>query len=354
MKKTLIATLVSGIVVGCGGGGGGDDEPRQVEVTIDRPTSSTPPSGATRSSDITSGERIPTLTNPNPRPIDTGASRDEKITIETSKTETPEASVPPIAEVTPPVERPDVPAPPIVAAPPAEPPSEFLSRTTVDRPDQSGQSQVHAIYASPFGGVDRNLDTSGRIHIVMDQMNQWMFEQTPGRSFRLDTFQGRLDVTYVQLPRTDEAYTVRGRFKRDAIEEDLMSMGFNVGNKVYVVFYEGGHEQSCADSSNPSFRHGYNVVVMYMQNPCHDMTGYSRLAAVHEVLHAIGAMSPNAPLHSELGHTTDPNDIMYGQFLDPNRSYRLDPSRVNYYNPDGLPSGLWNLAMSPYLKAAGE
>ena len=77
--------------------------------------------------------------------------------------------------------------------------------------------------------------------------------------------------------------------------------------------------------------------------------GYLEFVAVHEVLHLLGLVSLAAPDQGLSGHlTTDSSDLMYAGSARWTPS-RIDQTRRNYYNPEGLPGGLGNLVTSPFV-----
>jgi hypothetical protein len=245
-----------------------------------------------------------------------------------------------------------------VGAPP--PPG---NRSTVDQPDEVQGSQVHLIYAIPADGADRAMDLGETLASTTGSFNNWLAQQTGGRRLRFDTYQGRLDISFVRLPKTDAAYDTFGQRKRDNIEADLNRMGLLTPNKIYAVYYDGNNANTCADAPHPPDLPG-QVAVLYLRGavsgskPCYENAfaasaaaapGYLDFTMLHELLHTLGAVDERAPDAVLSGHAgMDPNDVMYAgaavwhpQVLDFNKS--------NYYNPNGLPGGIFNLADSSYL-----
>jgi hypothetical protein len=77
--------------------------------------------------------------------------------------------------------------------------------------------------------------------------------------------------------------------------------------------------------------------------------GYLDFTMLHEILHTMGAADDRAPNAVPHGHVnTDPTDLMYAGPL-PWNPRVLDFNKANYYNPNGLAGGIFNLADSPYL-----
>src|SRR5258705_4817808 len=74
--------------------------------------------------------------------------------------------------------------------------SAALPRSNADRPDDAAGPQVHLMYVLPSDGVDESVDTNGRIGTSALAFNRWLLDQTPGRAFRIDTYQGLPDISF--------------------------------------------------------------------------------------------------------------------------------------------------------------
>ena len=138
--------------------------------------------------------------------------------------------------------------------------------------------------------------------------------------------------------------------------------------KIYTVYYEGTNTRTCADAPLPPILPG-QVSVMYLNGlegrpgilPCNQNQfaasaaappGYLDFAMLHEVVHTLGGVASSAPNHVLSGHvSTSPTDLMYAGSL-PWQPSVLDANKSNYYNPAGLPAGVFNLATSEYLLPA--
>ena len=93
---------------------------------------------------------------------------------------------------------------PQAAAPaPAQAPAAPLDRATADRPDDQTGAQVHFMYVLPSDGVDRALDTNGTMARSVAAFQSWLAGQTGGRRLRVDTYQGKLDVTFFRMSESD-------------------------------------------------------------------------------------------------------------------------------------------------------
>ena len=126
-----------------------------------------------------------------------------------------------------------------------------LARSTVDRPDDSPEPQIHVLYVLPSDRGDRELDTNGTLESSVAAFQRWLAGQTGGRVLRLDTSGGSLDVTFHRLARSDEDIAGRGASVRDAVEADLKAAGFNAPNKIYAVYYDGTSTHACGGGAWP-------------------------------------------------------------------------------------------------------
>jgi hypothetical protein len=112
-----------------------------------------------------------------------------------------------------------------------------LPRSTVDRPGPASYD-VKFIYATFVDGPDERRDSNGAIAGIATDVNRYFRTQFPGHQARYDTFDGRLDVQYVQIPVTNKAF--RSYFVDDGyILEDLLQ---SVLNKAGLDWTHGMHE----------------------------------------------------------------------------------------------------------------
>jgi len=235
-------------------------------------------------------------------------------------------------------------------------------RSATDRPDDVGGNQIHIVYVVPSDGADRGLDTSGVLSNSAGSFQQRLAGQTGGRQLRVDTYQGRLDISFVRLARTNAQGIAAGAYLRDSLEKDLMALGFAQPGKIYATYYDGGTTFACGSGAWPPALPG-RLAGVYLGGgagalPCNANPlatsptappGYLDFAMLHEIMHTLGIVSATAPNHTLSGHVnTSPNDLMYAGPLAWTPSV-LDVNRHIYYNPSELPAGIYNLATSPYL-----
>ena len=236
-------------------------------------------------------------------------------------------------------------------------------RSTTDRPDEVTGPQVHVVYVLPSDGNDRHLDTDSTLSNTVGSWQNWLSGQTGGRVFRMDLYEGALDVTFVRLARSNATMTGYGAYVRDTIEKDLTALGLVVATKLYAVYYDGGSTYACGGGAWPQALPG-RVGALYLQGAppgapaCNTNAlavsatsppGYLEFAMIHELMHTLGFISSTAPHFTLAGHVSDsPTDLMYAG-SSPWAPATLDVGQDDYYRPEGLPSGVLNFATSTYL-----
>ncbi len=213
-------------------------------------------------------------------------------------------------------------------------------RTTTDRGDEQSGRQVHVVYVIPSDGVDEHLDQSATLDTSLKIANEWLKTQTGGKGLRLDTHSGgKIDVTFLKLPKTDAEMNAAGGNVRANLEYVLLANGFNSVDKGYLVYY-GGDGDGCGRGAWPPTLHG-NVGALYVGAASGCVTqpyaasgqpaGFFEYLAVHEVLHVLGFVAPCASHQWDSGHVTDSaQDIMYSG-TQPWQPSTLDVNHDDYY-----------------------
>jgi hypothetical protein len=255
---------------------------------------------------------------------------------------------------------------------PGEQPSAFapksmlrgLARSLSDRPDTVQGPQVHVMYVLPSDGADEQLDTNGQIGTSVMAFNRWMANNTWGKAFRIDTFDGLPDVSFFRLSRTDAQMRAVGAYVRDEIEKDLKAAGLIRPDKLYAVYYGGSSSWSCGGGAWPPALPG-QVGAMYLKgqapgapacstNPVGaslEAPGYMDFGMLHELVHTLGYVATCAPHHVLNGHASDNrNDLMYAGSESWQLPPRLDIGRDDYYGHGR--AGCADLATSAYLSNA--
>jgi hypothetical protein len=237
-----------------------------------------------------------------------------------------------------------------------------LPRIGYDRADDLTGSQVHVMYVLPSDGVDRHLDSNGMLGGSLTAFQTWLQAQSSGRSLRIDTYQGSVDLTFFRLSRTDSEIAGHLAFAREQIEADLKAAGFNAPNKIYAIYYDGTSAYSCGGGAWPPDVIG-SVAALYLLGeppgfpPCSTNTfasaagppRYFEFAMLHEIVHTLGFVATCAPHHTRRGHVSDaPHDLMWaGEDPWDIEHMELDVGRDDYF-AHSTPS-CPNLQDSPFM-----
>lgn len=255
-----------------------------------------------------------------------------------------------------PVTTPTPPGPPVPVIPAPG------ARALADRPDERSGALVHLVYVLPSDVSDRRLDTNGVIANSFAASQAFM-RQAGGIQFRLDSYQGKPDISFLRTSRTNAAAAAAGANVRDLIEEDLVDAGFDQAGKILLVYYDGLNTTACGSGAWPPSFPG-TVGALYMSGnipgyvPCGDNplagpgapAGYWEHSAAHEVLHLAGMVPSCAPNVAFTSHVGDsPSDLMYAG-AQPWAPTTLDFGRNDYFKA-GVP-GCSDLADSPYIERA--
>jgi hypothetical protein len=163
--------------------------------------------------------------------------------------------------------------------------SALLERATGDRPDKAGKEstdQIHVLYVVPSdAGYDQQLDTTGKLDASVRSWNNWFGKQTGGPKLRLDTYgdADRLDVTFVQLTKSDADLAGTAGNVRTKLEYQLLAMGFDATNKVHLAYYEGDGDgfRRAAARGSPTLHGTVSVSLRGKANP--DCPGGASLSA---------------------------------------------------------------------------
>ncbi len=217
------------------------------------------------------------------------------------------------------------------------------NRSHIDQLDETDDPQIHFLYVLPSDGMDRQLDIRGAIEISVNAFLKWLSVQTGGITLRTDTFNGSLDISFYRLTKNDTEMQSYGAWLVTEIEKELKVSGFNSTNKIYAVYYDGGSNYACGGAAWPPLVPGQYVAMYLLAKPtgyavpCSvnnltssiDQMGYWEYAMLHDIFHALGAVSLNAPHHVFNGHVSDSNkDLMYSG------SESWNPSILDYGSDD--------------------
>ncbi|MFM8957477.1 MAG: hypothetical protein ACKOJH_08655 [Actinomycetota bacterium] len=233
-----------------------------------------------------------------------------------------------------------------------------LRRSSYNRPDELTGPQVQAVYVLRNGATDRMYDTSGDIDRALRQADAFIRAES-GKSLRIDTFQGKVDVMFMPLPpgfentSADDCNRAPCPNEADFLRH-LTSIGRADPAKTYLFFYSGetkgvfvcgGARRGKAVLLNLSETQGYGQTGKHCNL---DWAGTTTdefswgLLAVHELLHSLGAVCSSAPDHDGTSHSRAPGDIMGAGAIG---KVKLDPSRRNYWG--SVPAGCVDTSQSP-------
>src|SRR5512132_406956 len=126
-----------------------------------------------------------------------------------------------------------------------------LSRAGRNRPDDSEQPQIKVWYVLPSDGVDEGLDTNGAISNSVSAGLNWLRLQTGSRTFRVDTYNGDLDVGFFRMSKTDAQIAATGAYVREEIEAAMDAAGLTQANHLNLVYYGGTSSYACASAAYP-------------------------------------------------------------------------------------------------------
>ena len=230
-----------------------------------------------------------------------------------------------------------------------------LPRALTDRPDDFAGPQVHVLYVVAADVADRELDTGGEVGASVESWQRWLRGQTGGRGIRLDTYQGRLDVTFFRLAATSAAAAL---LPIATIGAALSAAGFSSPDKIYAVYYDGASTASCGNGGG-----AYPSVYLTgsdsrSSSSCIGPSGtsppsYLDFSLLHELVHSLGYVPACAPHATSTQHADDsPLDLMWGNGPWASlEGMQLDVGHDDYF--DAFLPGCPDLAGSRYLEGGG-
>lgn len=246
------------------------------------------------------------------------------------------------------------------------------ARNLRDRADDISGPQIHVVYATRVGDEDRELDRNGSIETSLEIIQEWL-ESEIGRTLRLDTYDGALDVTYLQVDDAD--IDVRNRPPCANCGPGLRGADYltyirsvfpESPSKTYAVFLDIHEAGNLSGLGSEEL--GIGVTFLKTRTPA---AGAQKIGSVertmlHEIVHALGGVgdcAPNSTARIEelqrgcgsTGHVTDDiNDLMGVEVDIEERSVTyyggttLDADRNDYVG-HGRP-GCFDLLTSPFLE----
>lgn len=168
--------------------------------------------------------------------------------------------------------------------------SKTYTRVTTDQPDPTQyENTIHIVYAVPSGNEDKERDKSYQLQQSIIAANKW-FHEVSGKQLRLDLQDnGDVDITYWAMAETNAELHQSRWETHDTIEGKLKQTDWYTPDKLYVVYIEGSHFQTCDDE----LTNGGHMVNFYLHNPNSDLA-YQQ---VFEHVCALEQFSTNEDVH---------------------------------------------------------
>ena len=225
--------------------------------------------------------------------------------------------------------------------------------SAVDRPAATTGAQIHAIWVVPADSPDTFATGAGKVADDLASLSSWWLGQDPTRAPRIDTAvfpTGTCaDISFVRLP--EPASALLGADNAfQTIGSNLATMGFGNLFKKYLVYYDGPMvENNVCGVGAGNFLSGPSFAVV-LDAGCPGIA--TDATAVHELLHALGALPDGAPhgctaADNPLGAVDDPfhpcdseQDVLYPTARPgvPLAQLILDVNHDDYYGH----TGEWN------------
>ena len=216
-------------------------------------------------------------------------------------------------------------------------------RATMDRPDDLSGAQIHFVYAFPEDAEeDRNYDRAGDLTFIADQMQAWL-QAEAGMGWRLDTYNGRLDVSSLPIrwQGTQDLGRILDEFR--AALEDREGRPLNPQKKYAIFFHYDGAQGAFPVEGVAND----TLALTLVSGPFHQKTAGT---AIHEIIHTFGAVAscaPNATPGAHVGDSRD--DIMGGGGI---IGGVLDWGRDDYFRHDN--AGCLDISDNPYWEPANR
>jgi Divergent InlB B-repeat domain len=217
------------------------------------------------------------------------------------------------------------------------------SVSSVDRPAIAGGPQVKVIYAIPSDGVDASADWAPRISADLDEIDGWWRSHDGSRAPRFDrtTFVcgDQADIRLVRLPFAigDMTAVTSPEAVYQRLVDLVKSLDPDPSQFKYLVYFDvrTAVDRVCGLGGGSFTGAG---VAGVLTSGCPDVSTSS--IAVHELLHAMGAVPSSGPPHAcpeSAAHVCDSTgDIMamYAEYV-PLTSLALDVNHDDYYAHGG-------------------
>ena len=243
------------------------------------------------------------------------------------------------------------------------------ARNSRDRPDDISGPQIHVVYATRAGGEDRELDRNGSIDASFEIIQEWL-ESEIGRTLRLDTYDGELDVTHLQIDDADVRERACASCGPELRGGDYLwyirSLFPESPSKTYAVFFDIYEAGNFAGLASSELRMGMTFLKGRRPGAGAQRIGSVERTMLHEIVHALGGVGDCAPNSTErieelqggcgaTGHVADDISDLMGVGVD------IEARSVTYYGGTTLDAnrddyvghgrpGCFDLLLSPFLE----
>lgn len=189
-------------------------------------------------------------------------------------------------------------------------------------------------------------------------MQSWLRERAQVQGLQFDAKDGVLDITFVRLDQT-MSQMAQANITSIPLMEGLLKAGLDDPEKIYAVWFPfpGSAGSTSSICGSQTVKDGVRFSFTYFErydDPDPSRCVNQHTIMLHEVFHALDAVSPCAPNYLEQspdlakGHVfDDPNDLMYGGH-ELGVMIELDKDRDDYFGHgiDGCP----DVTDSPFLQ----
>lgn len=244
-----------------------------------------------------------------------------------------------------------------------EPPPHH-ARATTDRPDDFPGPQIQVVYAVASDGEDFELDTSGKILEMVGNMQNFLAERI-GKAFRIDTFDGLPDITFVRFSEWNEDELIdvdvpHARLERTipvvnperlrlALDEELDTDA----EKLYAVIYtfDWGLDYITGSANYDAQLAGTYISSAELGRFDAFLQRAYEVTTIHEIFHLFGAVASCAPNNGRGAHVVDHDlDIMSNSPVPQWEWTYIDFGRDDYYGHGR--SDCVDISTSPYFEPA--
>jgi hypothetical protein len=231
---------------------------------------------------------------------------------------------------------------------------------STDAPDLTTLPTVHAIYLYPGDAPSRFVQLAAKIQRDARQAS-WFLEASFGRAIRWDERLGTgansetryLDISVVKSKYATKRLGSGQQFS--LIRNEIASRGFTNANKKYIVWLDAP-SSLCgqSDGSSDGVRSAANraeartVSAIYRYYDASNAEGGFCSPVLHELTHAMGAVSTYAPHSSGDGHCTDNGNDLLCKMAS---TIPYDPSLGGFYYDYGN-DDYWDPAADPFAGSA--